>query len=134
MSNNIASKEYKNVYVSVPLFDKGRTLSRTYDIDKLTSILSQITYGLITVPLFAYRNEYTGNDDNRGNFIVGWVDGFNTNTNMFDVCILEKFSDILDKYDQDIMIYPRVKFIGRTVVSVVGLDLCERKYYSVINR
>lgn len=127
-------REFNNTYLTVPMFDRGRTLTRTYDVKQLVDLLDAVPYSIINIPVFAYRNEYSGNDDNRGNFICGWIEGFNKENRTFDICILEKFSDMIERYDKDTIIYPRVKLAGKNPISITGLDFCERRYYSLINR
>lgn len=129
-----ASREFKNIYLTVPMFDRGRTLTRTYDVKQLVGLLDAVPYSIINIPVFAYRNEYSGNDAYRGNFICGWVEAFNKENKTFDICILEKYADMVEKYDKDTIIYPRVKIIGNNPVGITGLDFCEKRYYSLINR
>lgn len=128
---NNSKREFSNVYMTVKIFDKGRNLNRSYDYADIDEIFNRTPFSQIPVPLNVYRNEYSGDVESRGNIMVGYIVGYNSETHEFDVMILEKFAKRIQEYVNPI-VYPRVKIIGNKAVQILGFDICSASYYANI--
>lgn len=129
----MASKKQGNEFIVVPIFDKGRTLSKEYKYDEVDKILKQVPFQLISVPIFGYRNELMDDDSKRGNFIAGFVSKYIPETHELEVGIYDRYKQLLEYKDP--IIYPRVNIIANgSVVGIAGLDFCSSSYYRVLNR
>ena len=129
----MAAREYKNAYLVVPVFDKGKNLRSTYDYNALEEIFLQTPFNKMPIVVNAYRNEYYGDINLQGNIPVGYITGYDQENHCFDVMILEKYADVISGYESPI-IYPRVKVQAGKVEQVLGLDICEASYYASIWR
>ena len=124
-------REYKNLHMTVRIFDKARNLNNTYDFDDLDDIFSRTPFTQMPIPLNAYRNEYSGDIESRGNIAVGYVTKYFPDTREFEVMILEKYAQRISEYENPI-VYPRVKVVGGHAMQVLGLDICSEQYYAAI--
>lgn len=128
----MVKEKYDNEFITVPVFDAGKTLDKNYKFKELDDILKQIPFNLISVPVYGYRNELYNDNTKRGNFIAGYVSKYISESHEMEVCIYGKYKDLLDFKDP--IIYPRIALVKGVVVSVTGLDYCTSAYYRVLGR
>lgn len=129
----MAAREYKNAYLVVPIFDRGKNLRSTYDFNELEEIFLQTPFDKMPIVVNAYRNEYYGDVSLQGNIPVGYITGYDAENRCCSVMILEKYTGVIEDYRNPI-IYPRVKVQSGRVEQVLGLDICEASYYAAIYR
>lgn len=124
-------REYKNLHMTVRIFDKARNLNNTYKFEDIDDIFNRTPFNQMPIPLNVYRNEYSGDIEAKGNIMVGYITAYYPDTREFDVMILEKYAQRVAEYENPI-VYPRVKVIGGHAIQVLGLDICSEAYYANI--
>lgn len=129
-ANKSEKRVYNNLYMTVPIFDKGKTLRKSYDFNELEDILLSVPFSKVPVPVNVYRNEYDGDYELRGNFIVGYITDYDPETRCFELTILERFADRVSQYN-DPIVYPRAVIDKNgVVVAISGFDVCNKGYYA----
>lgn len=133
-NNNTTTNDYNRqlMRATVPMYSKGRSLHKKYDLETLLDIVRDIRFDKVTIPVNAYCNEYF-DEDRRGTMNVGYIESFNEEDLTFDIVIRNKYSDRVFQYDNAI-IYPKVS-VSRDgeVLKVLSFDICSYNYYAAIN-
>lgn len=125
------SRPYNNIQMDVPRFAKAKTVKHSYDYGSLLGALDKIAFDVVEIPLYAYRNILRNNDDIRGNQLVGYIEGYDEESDKFTVVIYEKFADTIEDFDMPV-IFPRVKVDHGFVTKILGFDICPQSYYRLI--
>ena len=124
-------KVYNNVSMDVVRFNKNKTMKISYNGDSLIDYLVEIPFDKISIPLYGYRSVLLNNDEMKGNAIVGYIEGYNAETDTFSVVIHQNWTDAVETFSNPI-IFPRVQAIGDTVTKILGFDICPKSYYAAI--
>lgn len=126
----MADKVFKNLEMNVKIFNKARNFRRSYSLEDLKEKLDRIPFDIVSIPVFVYRNEYSGNLDSHGNILVGYITRYDRESFSFDLTIMEAYGNRVSEY-KDPIIYPRVS-IGSdgNVKNIIAFDLCQSIYYA----
>lgn len=122
---------YKNVIMEVGRFNKNKTMYQSYNPTSLKSILRKVPFSQVNIPLYSYQNLLIDNDKIGGNRVVGYVEGYNEETDTFNVTIHEQYGPVVQEF-KDPIIFIRAQIIGNKIVKILGFDICPNMYYSLI--
>lgn len=120
--------------MQIPRSSKKKDASRRKINNKeLVDLLCGIPFDKINIPLYTYRCLIRDDDSATGNIICGYIEGYDAETDMFNVVILEKHAACVCNY-QNPIIYLRLDIDEEDgkILKIKGIDICPKAYYSFI--
>lgn len=127
----MAKKVFNNKTLNVKRFSKNKNLFQNYDGESLKSILTEIPFEMVNIPLYSYKKLLLDNGEGNGNQVVGYLYKYDKNTDTFECVIHEKYVEKISGFDKPI-IFPRTLLIGDKVTRILGFDICPELYYAVL--
>lgn len=128
-------RTYNNVAMEVDRFSKNKDASgNKFNKTEFVDIMSKIPFDKISIPLYSYKCLIHNNDSMPGNAVCGYIEGYNADTDTFNVVVHERYTDVIGGYDNPI-IFPRVvvdRNDSNKIVMIKGFDICPRMYYSFV--
>lgn len=118
---------FNNLEIQVPLFKKKN--ANSYNLEKTKSFLESITFEKVELPIYSYNSVIFGDVDKPGKQIVGYVLGYDSETESFNVVIYERFRGFIEKFENPI-VFPRTSQVHGSIIRLIGLDICPALYYA----
>ena len=121
-----------NATMEVELFELNRTTRSEYDKASLIEILANVQFDKISIPVYAYKDLILG-DDKKGTMIVGFVNSFDPQEELFNITIFGNYVEKVSKFE-DAIIFARLVSDNETgeVKTILGLDVCPIMKYDYL--
>ena len=114
-------KNYQEILsLSVPVIDIDRYNKNFDDPAEVHKVLNEITWEKMSFPVIAFRKHTTNDRDAKGTSTVGYVTGYNRDTNEFYVNINGKFSEVISGFEKTI-IMPRATVNNEHDTIITGI-------------
>jgi hypothetical protein len=111
-------KKQEILSLSVPVIDIDRYNKNFDDPTAVHKVLSEITWEKMSFPVITFRKHTNSDREAKGTSTVGYVTGYNRDTNVFYVNINGKFSEVISGFEKTIVM-PRatVNNEGETIIT-----------------
>ena len=97
----------QNMSIKVPLADPTVYNRFISDGDLVIDTIAKVTWDLINFPIQMQRAYVTGDADSKGTYTIGYVDSYDSETNMFTLVIFGRYVDIVAEFENPLVL-PRV--------------------------
>ena len=123
----------QNITINVPVIDLKKYKRQNDNPEEIIDVLGKITWDLINFPVQVPRRCING-DDSKGFVTVGYVDSYDPNSNEFTITIFGRFSDVMERVDNnDLVVYPRTYSTGMYPI-VQGIQLAPESNFEYLTR
>ena len=121
--NNFKKRVVNNVKMNVKLDKANKNAKRPYEHESLIELLSMDVFGKFSIPLYASKKSLFGEEGKKGTVAVGYINGFNAETETFEVTVKENFGEVISTFE-DAVIIPNVFVKDGKAVTVLSLNIC----------